>query len=188
MPNCQFESTFSLYALQKHGLQFLCVGYLAILRVLQTVEHWVIVWLMNHKWERIWKEAVVGWLRCCLSICVEAEIYLWMLYRWSLLILLDVLQYFMHTSRSQGVHFPSSRPASASCILHRRKSSGSDKRTHSGKLSFCTGVDSMPLALHGLQLCPNLVSQQMHCHFKFKHICTHLTVHCNAWQWQWDLG
>jgi len=30
---------------------------------------------------------------------------------------------------------------------------GSDKRTHSGKLSFCTGVDSVPLALYGLQLC-----------------------------------
>ena len=47
----------------------------------------------------------------------------------------------MHTSSSQGVHFPRNRPASASCILHRRKSTGSDKCTHSGKLSFCTGVD-----------------------------------------------
>ena len=90
------------------------------------------------------------------------------------------LQYFMHTSRSQGVHFPQNRPASANCILHRRKSTGSINRTHSGKLSFCTGVDSMPLALYGLQLCPNLVSRRVPCHYKFKHTCTRLTVHCNA--------
>jgi hypothetical protein len=54
----------------------------------------------------------------------------------------------MHTSRTKGGDFPRYRPASTGCILQRRKSTRNDKHAHSGKLRFCTGLDSMPFALY----------------------------------------
>ena len=41
MPSCQCENIFFPYALQKHGMQILYVGYLAVLWLLQTVQYWV---------------------------------------------------------------------------------------------------------------------------------------------------
>ncbi|GFG28984.1 hypothetical protein Cfor_06937 [Coptotermes formosanus] len=82
--------------------------------------------------------------------------------------------------QSIGGHLPRNRPASAGCILHRKKSTGSDNQTHSGKLTFCIGVNSMTLVLNRLHLHPNLVSKLVSWHFKLKHICTHTAVLCKA--------